>query len=52
MRLLTRPNFDGLTCAILLKKAMAIDGVEFVHPKDIQDGKHAVGENDVLANTP
>ncbi len=52
MRLLTRSDFDGLVCAVLLKDVGLIDRYKFVHPKDIQDGKIEVTENDVLANIP
>lgn len=52
MRLLTRSDFDGLACAVLLKDVGLIDRYKFVHPKDIQDGKIEVGDNDVLANVP
>lgn len=52
MRLLTRSDFDGLACAVLLKDVGLIDRYQFVHPKDIQDGIIAVTENDVLANVP
>lgn len=52
MRLLTRSDFDGLACAVLLKEAGIIDDRKFVHPKDVQDGLVEVTENDVLANIP
>lgn len=52
MRLLTRSDFDGLVCAVLLKEAGVIDSYKFVHPKDVQDGKVEAGPNDVLANIP
>jgi nanoRNase/pAp phosphatase (c-di-AMP/oligoRNAs hydrolase) len=52
MRLLTRSDFDGLGCAALLKELGMIEDIKFVHPKDIQDGKIAVDENDILANIP
>lgn len=52
MRLLTRSDFDGLACAALLKEAGIIDSIQFVHPKDIQDGKVEVTKDDVLANVP
>lgn len=52
MRLLTRSDFDGLGCAALLKELNMIDDIKFVHPKDIQDGKIEVNENDILANIP
>jgi nanoRNase/pAp phosphatase (c-di-AMP/oligoRNAs hydrolase) len=52
MRLLTRADFDGLACAVLLTEAGIVNEYKFVHPKDVQDGKVAVTENDVLANIP
>jgi nanoRNase/pAp phosphatase (c-di-AMP/oligoRNAs hydrolase) len=52
MRLITRSDFDGLVCAVLLRNVEQIDSVEFVHPKDVQDGKISVGRNDILTNLP
>jgi len=52
MRLLTRADFDGLACAVLLVEAGIVNDFKFVHPKDVQDGKVDVTENDVLANVP
>lgn len=52
MRLLTRSDFDGLVCAVLLNEVEQIDSVEFHHPKDIQDGKIEITSNDILTNLP
>lgn len=52
MRLITRADFDGLVCAVLLVEKGVVDCFEFAHPKDVQDGKVAVTKNDVLANVP
>ena len=52
MRLVTRSDFDGLICAVILKDAGIIDEYKFVHPKDIQDGKVMITSNDVLTNVP
>lgn len=52
MRLLTRSDFDGLACAVLLNKVGIVDSYKFVHPKDLQDGLIEVNENDILANVP
>jgi len=52
MRLLTRSDFDGLACGVLLKELGIIDSWKFVHPKDLQDGVVEVTQNDVLANVP
>lgn len=52
MRLVTRSDFDGLVCAVLLKHIGLIDDYKFAHPKDLQDGIIEVGPNDILANVP
>ncbi len=52
MRLLTRSDFDGLGCAVLLREVGIVDEIKFVHPKDVQDGLIKVGRDDVLANIP
>jgi len=52
MRLVTRSDFDGLACSVLLKELGIIDDYLFAHPKDLQDGLITVTENDVLANVP
>ena len=52
MRLVTRSDFDGLICGMLLMEAGVIDSWVFVHPKDLQDGLFEANENDVLANVP
>jgi len=51
-RLLTRSDFDGLVCAVLLKDLGILGSIQFVHPKDVQDGKIEVTENDILTNLP
>ena len=51
-RLITRSDFDGLVCAVLLKHLDIIDDIKFVHPKDMQDGKIEVSENDISTNLP
>jgi hypothetical protein len=52
MRLITRSDFDGLVCAVLLREVAAIDTIDFVHPKDVQDGKVRVTSDDILTNLP
>ena len=52
MRLVTRSDFDGLICGMLLKEAGIIDSWVFVHPKDLQDGLFVPTKEDVLANVP
>jgi nanoRNase/pAp phosphatase (c-di-AMP/oligoRNAs hydrolase) len=51
-RLVTRSDMDGLVCAVLLKHIGIIDEISFVHPKDMQDGKIEIGQNDITTNLP
>jgi nanoRNase/pAp phosphatase (c-di-AMP/oligoRNAs hydrolase) len=51
-RLVTRSDFDGLVCAILLKHIDLVDDITFVHPKDMQDGIIEIGDNDISTNLP
>ena len=51
-RLVTRSDFDGLVCAVLLKELDLIDDIKFVHPKDMQDGKIEITSNDITTNLP
>jgi len=51
-RLVTRSDFDGLVCAMLLKEAGLIDDLSFVHPKDVQDGTVAITAGDITTNLP
>ncbi|PLA74315.1 exopolyphosphatase [Hydrogenovibrio sp. SC-1] len=51
-RLVTRSDFDGLVCAVLLKELDLIDDILFVHPKDMQDQKVEITSNDITTNLP
>jgi nanoRNase/pAp phosphatase (c-di-AMP/oligoRNAs hydrolase) len=51
-RLVTRSDFDGLVCAVLLKELDLIDEIKFVHPKDMQDGLVKVTDRDITTNLP
>jgi nanoRNase/pAp phosphatase (c-di-AMP/oligoRNAs hydrolase) len=51
-RLVTRSDFDGLVCAVLLKALDLVDDIAFVHPKDVQDGVVAIGPGDITTNLP
>lgn len=52
MRLVTRSDFDGLACAMMLKEIGLIDEIKFVHPKDVQDGKIELFKTDITTNLP
>lgn len=58
-RLITRSDFDGLVCAMILKELGMIDkdengndDIKFVHPKDMQDGLIPVTDHDISTNLP
>ena len=51
-RLVTRSDFDGLACAMMLRELGLVDEIKFVHPKDVQDGKVPLSENDITTNLP
>ncbi|GIK52790.1 MAG: hypothetical protein HPKKFMNG_03040 [Planctomycetes bacterium] len=51
-RLVTRSDFDGLVCGILLRELDMISDVKFVHPKDVQDGKVELSRQDITTNLP
>ena len=51
-RLVTRSDFDGLACAMMLKELKIIDEIKFVHPKDVQDGIVELSDNDITTNLP
>jgi nanoRNase/pAp phosphatase (c-di-AMP/oligoRNAs hydrolase) len=51
-RLVTRSDFDGLICAVLLREVGLIDEIKFVHPKDMQDGLIEISDIDITTNLP
>ena len=51
-RLVTRSDFDGLVCAVLLKHLDLIDDIKFVHPKDMQDRIVEISDRDISTNLP
>jgi nanoRNase/pAp phosphatase (c-di-AMP/oligoRNAs hydrolase) len=51
-RLVTRSDFDGLVCAMMLRELGLIEEIKFVHPKDVQDGKIELTKNDITTNLP
>jgi hypothetical protein len=53
MRVVTRPDFDGVVCAALLMDALHIEPpVLWVQPSDMQLGRVDVRAGDVVANLP
>ncbi len=51
-RLITRSDFDGLVCAVLLEELDLINDILFVHPNQMQEGEIEVSENDISTNLP
>ncbi|MCX8011743.1 MAG: exopolyphosphatase, partial [Desulfobacterota bacterium] len=52
MRLITRADFDGIVCGVLLTTQEKIDRFLFVEPKAMQDGMVRVNSDDIIANLP
>ena len=53
MRIVTRPDFDGIVCAVLLFDAETItEPVKWVEPGDVQSGQADLRSGDILANLP
>jgi nanoRNase/pAp phosphatase (c-di-AMP/oligoRNAs hydrolase) len=51
-RLVTRSDFDGLVCGMLLRELAIINEIKFVHPKDMQDGTVQITAHDIVTNLP
>jgi len=52
MRLVTRGDLDGLTCAVLLTLNEEIDSISLIHPQDITEGRADIRPGDIIANLP
>jgi len=53
LRIVTRPDFDGVVCAVLLYDVLNIEEpVLWVEPSEVQKGQVAIRPDDVLANLP
>ncbi|MEJ2096916.1 MAG: exopolyphosphatase [Deltaproteobacteria bacterium] len=53
MRIVTRPDFDGVVCSVLLYEAEPISKpVNWVSPNDMQRGLIEIKPSDIIANLP
>lgn len=52
MRLVTRGDLDGLTCAVLISHHEEIDSVLLTHPQELADGHVEISNTDIIANLP
>ncbi|MDD9303076.1 MAG: exopolyphosphatase [Desulfobacter sp.] len=53
MRIVTRPDFDGIVCAVLLLEAEnSTMDIVWMEPNEVQSGKAPVCKGDIMANLP
>ena len=52
MRVFTRGDMDGITSVVLLSLVEDVTEIVFAHPRDMQEGKIPVTENDIITNLP
>ncbi|MEM9596885.1 MAG: exopolyphosphatase [Acidobacteriota bacterium] len=52
MRLVTRGDLDGLTCAVLICLKEQIDKILLVHPQDLTEERVDITSEDIIANLP
>jgi len=53
MRIVTRPDFDGIACAVTLAEALNIqEPIKWVEPNEVQRRTVDIAEGDILANLP
>ncbi len=53
MRIVTRPDFDGVVCAVLLSDALRVKKpVKWVEPNALQRGLVEISRGDIIANLP
>jgi len=52
MRVIYRADLDGIVCAAILLDSGMCDDLKQTHPKDMQDGKVDVTNEDIICNLP
>ncbi|MBF0223944.1 MAG: exopolyphosphatase [Desulfobacterales bacterium] len=54
MRIVTRPDFDGIVCAVFLLEAIEDinEPIKWTEPSDLQKGLVQIKKGDILANLP
>jgi hypothetical protein len=53
MRIVSRPDFDGIVCAMLLFEVEKIsEPVKWLEPSEVQKGDVAISNTDIIANLP
>ena len=53
MRIVTRPDFDGVVCAALLKNIYTTtEPILWIEPYELKERTHEITNNDIIANLP
>ena len=53
LRIVTRPDFDGIVCAVLLRRALNLTNeIKWMEPNEIQSGEAQIMEGDIISNLP
>jgi oligoribonuclease NrnB/cAMP/cGMP phosphodiesterase (DHH superfamily) len=52
MRIVTRGDLDGLSCALILTSCEKVDAIELVHPQEITERRFEIRSDDIVANLP
>ncbi len=53
MRIVSRPDFDGIVCAVLLRDALDIQtDIFWIEPHEIQSGTTRILKGDIISNLP
>jgi oligoribonuclease NrnB/cAMP/cGMP phosphodiesterase (DHH superfamily) len=53
MRIVTRPDFDGIVCAVILFEALEItEPIKWIEPSELQKKKVDIQQYDIIANLP
>ncbi|MCK5541420.1 MAG: exopolyphosphatase [Desulfobacterales bacterium] len=53
MRIVTRPDFDGIVCAVFIEQSENItEPVKWIEPGDVQQGTADIKDGDIMANLP
>jgi hypothetical protein len=52
MRLVTRGDLDGLTCAVFITSCEEIEDIQLAHPQDITEKRLFITDDDIIANLP
>ena len=53
MRIVTRPDFDGVVCAAIISGVVEVtEPIKWVEPNEMQNGRVEIREGDIVANLP